>query len=153
MKYIIFKKLEDGSYGEKLGSYESSFKDDTSNNRPYLHAEPLASHFELPEGLDEECIKLENGIIVEDADLKLAKRQTKANSVLNKIRELRKPLLDEADIEINKAEDNALDATALRDYRKALRGCTDDLKKVNGDAKLSCENLIPEDFEFPSKPE
>lgn len=32
MKHIIFKKLEDGTYGEKMGSYEGP-KDDTSANR------------------------------------------------------------------------------------------------------------------------
>jgi hypothetical protein len=57
-KFLIFKKLEDGSYAEKLGSYESEFKDDSSANRSYLMAEPMASHFELPEGLDEDCVDL-----------------------------------------------------------------------------------------------
>jgi hypothetical protein len=57
-KFLIFKKLEDGYYGEKLGSYESEFKDDTSANRSYLMAEPMASHFELPEELDEDIVKL-----------------------------------------------------------------------------------------------
>jgi hypothetical protein len=54
MKHIIFKKLEDGTYGEKLGTYEGP-KDDTSANRSYLMAEPMASHFELPEEIDEDC--------------------------------------------------------------------------------------------------
>jgi hypothetical protein len=54
MKHLIFKKLEDGTYGEKLGSYEGP-KDDSSAQRSYLQAEPLASHFEMPEGADEDC--------------------------------------------------------------------------------------------------
>jgi hypothetical protein len=49
-------------------------------------------------------------------------------------------------------EDDGLDATAMRAYRKALRESTDLLKKVNGSAKLSCENLVPSEFEFPIKP-
>lgn len=57
-KFLIFKKNEDGTYGDKLGSYESDFKDHTSANRSYLMAEPLASHFELAEGLDEDCVDL-----------------------------------------------------------------------------------------------
>lgn len=36
----------------------------------------------------------------------------------------RNQLLDEVDIEINKAEDNSLDTTALRTYRQALRDAT-----------------------------
>ena len=56
MKHIIFKKNEDGTYGEKLGSYEGP-KDDTSSQRSYLMSEPLASHFELPEGMDEDCVR------------------------------------------------------------------------------------------------
>ncbi|GAB1376780.1 hypothetical protein MASR1M48_16320 [Lactococcus petauri] len=54
-KFLIFKKTESG-YAEKMGSYESEFKDDTSENRSYLLAEPLASHFELAEGQDEEIV-------------------------------------------------------------------------------------------------
>lgn len=57
-KFLIFKKLEDGSYAEKLGSYDAEAKDDSSANRSYLQAEPLASHFELPAGLDEDCVDL-----------------------------------------------------------------------------------------------
>lgn len=54
-KFLIFKKTESG-YAEKMGSYESEFKDDTSENRSYLLAEPMASHFELAEGQDEEIV-------------------------------------------------------------------------------------------------
>lgn len=106
-----------------------------------------------PESIDLSRLSWDGEALAEDSDKILAVRQAKSNSVLAAIRELRKPLLEDADIEINKADDNSLDAASLRNYRKALRGCTDDLKKVNGDAKLSCENLIPEEFEFPNKPE
>jgi len=156
-KFLIFKKLEDGSYAEKLGSYESEMKDDSSANRSYLMAEPMASHFELPEGMDEDCVEpveIEGALqLQENADKVLAKRQATAQANLDAIRALREPFLDSADHEINTMEDDSIDATAMRTYRKALRSCTDDLKKVNGSAKLSCENLVPEEFEFPIKPE
>lgn len=179
MKHLIFKKLEDRTYGEKLASYEGA-KDDSSNARSQLHAEPQASHFEVPEGVDEDCAELvlveaveaaeaqgvegEEGYIPavaavpahyelqESASLVLAKRQSTAQSNLDSIRDLRHPLLVEADHEINTMEDDAVDATAMRAYRKSLRECTDSLKKVNGEAKLSCENLVPSEFAFPTKP-
>lgn len=95
MKHIIFKKLEDGTYGEKLGSYEGP-KDDTSANRSYLQAEPMASHFELPEGMDEDCavlvlipeIEVEGEIIParyevqEDANKKAEKTQRAINQMI-----------------------------------------------------------------------
>jgi hypothetical protein len=57
MKHIIFKKLADGTYGEKLGIYEGP-KDDSSAQRSYLMAEPMASHFEMSEEIDEDCAVL-----------------------------------------------------------------------------------------------
>lgn len=156
MKQIIFKRNEDGSVSsQKLGSYEGP-KDDTSANRSYLMAEPMACHLELPEGMDEDCVEpVEvDGVLTlqENADKVLAKRQAKAQANLNAIRALREPLLKDADHEINTMEDDGLDATDMRAYRKALRECTDSLKKVNGDAKLSTENIIPSEFVFPAKP-
>lgn len=91
--------------------------------------------------------------LVEDSAKVLVVRQAKANANLDSIRALREPLLIDADYSINKADDDGLDLIALKTYRKALRECTDSLKKVNGDAKLTCENLVPEEFQFPSKPE
>lgn len=220
MKFIIYKRTIDG-IADKLGSYESLVKDDSSASRDVNQAEPKAIHIQLPDGLDEDCVKPEfkeleaehtvvlrepveaqtekwtkegeedlfeqpmveidgelipdhswnhisaleakEGLyqtipsifgwgLIEDTDKKLAKRQAIANAKLNAIRALREPLLIAADHLINAAEDDGQIATNIRAYRKALRECTDDLKKVNGDAKLSCENLIPEEFEFPSKP-
>lgn len=160
MKFLIFKRNEDGSLSadaQRLGSYEADAKDDTSSNRSHLQAEPKACHLELPEGLDEETVSLvevEGQLqLQEDADKVLTKRQAKAQANLDAIRALREPLLVDADHSINAKEDAELDSTSLRAHRAALRACTDDLKKVNGDAKLSCENLIPEEFEFPVKPE
>jgi hypothetical protein len=180
MKHIILKRNQDGSVSsEKMGSYEGP-KDDSSRNRSYLMAEPLAAHLELPEGMDEDCAELilveaveaveaqgvegEEGYIPavaavpahyelqENADKVLAKRQAKANANLDAIRLLREPLLRDADHAISTMEDDGVDATAMRAYRKSLRECTDSLKKVNGSAKLSCENLVPSEFEFPNKP-
>jgi hypothetical protein len=111
-------------------------------------------HLELPEGADEDCVTVEQSTQTPlvDPDLVLAKRNTTAQSNLDAIRALRQPLLDEADHEINTMEDDSVDATAMRAYRKALRECTDDLKKVNGFAKISCESLVPSEFIFPTKP-
>lgn len=155
MKFIIFKKLENG-YGEKLGSYEADAKDDSSRNRSYLMAEPLASHFELPNGMDEDCVAIEevdgSFQLIQKPELVLAKRQKKANQNLESIRQLREPLLKQADVDIFKLEDDGIDSSDMRSYRKALRKCTDDLKKQDGNAKLSCEDLIPSEFIFPEKP-
>lgn len=90
--------------------------------------------------------------LVEDSAKVLTVRQAKANANLDSIRALREPLLSAADHEINTLEDDSQDASALRAYRKALRECTNEYKKVNGDAKLLCENLVPEEFQFPVKP-
>lgn len=215
MKQIILKRNEDGSVSStKLGSYEGP-KDDTSANRSYLLAEPQAAHFELPEGLDEDCVELvwveaideveaveaieeveaqpekwvKEGVEVfedpsdetwthipaveavdevkaikaigavpahyelqENADKVLAKRQKSAQANLDAIRSLRQPLLDSADHEINTMEDDLVDATSMRAYRKSLRECTESLKKADGSAKLSCESLVPSEFVFPTKP-
>ena len=156
MKHIIYKRNEDGSVSsQKMGSYEGP-KDDSSARRSYLQAEPMACHLELPEGMDEDCVEpveVEGVLqLQENADKVLAKRQAKAQANLDAIRSLREPLLAEADHEINTMEDDSVDATAMRAYRKALRSCTDDLKKVNGEARLSCEGLVPSEFAFPTKP-
>ena len=156
MKYAILKRNEDGSLGPKLGSYEADAKDDSSRNRSYLHAEPQACHLELPEGLDEDCVEpveVEGVVsLQENVDKVLAKRQKEAQANLDAIRSLRQPLLNSADHEINTMEDDSVDATAMRAYRKSLRECTDSLKKADGSAKLSCESLAPSEFVFPSKP-
>jgi hypothetical protein len=245
MKHIVYKRNEDGSVSsQKMGSYEGP-KDDSSANRSHLSAEPMAAHFELPEGMDEDCVELvwveavegveaveavqavegveaveaveavegveaqpekwvkEDVEVFEDpsdeawtyipaveavqavkevkavkgvkaveaveaveavqavpahyelqenADLVLAKRQAMAQANLDTIRGLRQPLLNSADHEINIMEDDGVDATDMRVYRKSLRGCTDSFKKNDGSAKLSCENLVPSEFVFPSKP-
>jgi hypothetical protein len=205
-KFLIFKKLENG-YGEKMGSYEADAKDDSSKNRSYLMSEPMASHFELPEGMDEDCVSLvfvpevlskdasdeiwtngeksvfsandipvlfdEDGSprldpsfkriegrkegpahykLVENERLVRIKKQRVANEKLEQIRQLREPLLKEVDVKINKAEDKGLSSLILREYREALRNCTEDLKQENGQAKPECEHIDVNEFKFPSKP-
>lgn len=206
MKFIIFKKLENG-YGEKMSSYEADAKDDSSRNRSYLMSEPQASHFELPEDMDEECVSLvfvpevlpedasdeiwtngektvfsandipvlfdENGSprldssfkriegrkggpahykLVENERLVRIKKQRIANEKLEQIRQLREPLLKEVDVKINKIEDKGLSSLVLREYREALRNCTEDLKDEKGQAKPECEHIDVNEFKFPSKP-
>lgn len=118
---------------------------------PGIEVLGLASELN-PEDKDLERLSWDGEALVDDSDKILAARQAKANANLDSIRALRAPLLVAADHEINTLEDDSQDASALRAYRKALRECTDSLKKVNGDAKLTCENLVPEEFEFPVKP-
>lgn len=163
-KFLVFEKIttttEEGdvkhTYGKLISSYDSEFKDDTSTNRHWLEAEPKASHFELPEGMEQDCVRVRviDGIatLIQNEKLVLEKRQRKANSVLEEIRQLREPLLKDADFSINRLEDDGLDSTLMRAYRKALKECTENLKELSREAKLSCENLVPSEFEFPTKP-
>ena len=71
---------------------------------------------------------------------------------IDKLSLLREPLLAEADIEINKLEDNAGDSSVWRTYRQALRDITETYKKVDGDWKVITDNLVVSDFVFPTKP-
>jgi hypothetical protein len=83
--------------------------------------------------------------------LVLVKKQKIANEVLQQIRALREPLLKEADVAIFKLEDEKMDSSKMREYRKQLRICTDILKKDN-QAKLECAEMIASEFKFPVKP-
>ena len=56
-KFLIFKKLEDGTYGPKLASYVGISKNESSSDKSCLFSEPFASHFELPEELDEDIVR------------------------------------------------------------------------------------------------
>jgi len=64
-RFIIYKKNEDGTYGEKLGSYDTLQVREISENGSYPMSEPVASHFEMPAGLDEDCCVLN---VVEGSD-------------------------------------------------------------------------------------
>lgn len=82
-----------------------------------------------------------------DADQQL--RQAK----MDQLSALRAPLLAEADIQINKLEDNGGDSAPWRTYRQALRDITETYKKVNGEWKVIVDSLIVEEFVFPAKPQ
>jgi hypothetical protein len=71
---------------------------------------------------------------------------------LNSLRDKRKPLLEEADHQINILEDDSSDTASWRVYRKALRAATDAYKKVDGSPKVSIDGLVVDSFTFPSKP-
>lgn len=71
---------------------------------------------------------------------------------MNKLSELRKPLLEEADIEINKLEDSSGDSSSWRDYRQALRDVTEVHKKSNKKWKVSVDSLDIDAFIWPEKP-
>ena len=70
------------------------------------------------------------------------------NIKLDRIRELRKPLLADADIIVNIAYDTGVNITAAKAYRQALRDCTN---AYIADATL-LDNVDPEIFIFPTKP-
>lgn len=74
------------------------------------------------------------------------------NKKLDKLRELRKPLLIQVDIEINILEDQGLDSTAMREYRQALRDITKQYVKVNGDPKVSVDSIDLANYSWPTKP-
>lgn len=160
-KFLIFKKNVDDngkiSFGRFMGSYESEVKDDSSANRSYLAAEPNASHFELPEGMDEDCAEpTETSVegifeLQEKQEKVIAKKQAKADENLRMIRSERDKLLVKADHAINTLEDEGQDASALKSYRKELRNCTDSLKDEDGNAKIECADLDPSQFQFPEK--
>lgn len=87
--------------------------------------------------------------LVESEKLVLAKKQSKAEEVLNEIRIIRTKLLSDCDIEIFKAEDVGEDTSKLRALRVALRNCTDSLKEADGKAKLACSEMVASEFVFP----
>lgn len=71
---------------------------------------------------------------------------------INQLRARRIPLLVEADVKINIAEDDGKDASAWRAYRKELRNITEQFKKVDGSWKVAVDSLNFESFKFPAKP-
>lgn len=96
-------------------------------------------------------------VLAVPAYYKVQKRSTadrdRRNDILNALRAARKPLLDEADIEINKIMDAGLDASAMRAYRQALRDVTSSYIKVDGDPKVAVDTIDLENFNWPQKPE
>ena len=115
----------------------------------------LPSEFEevtVPEELQNEKL-----IYLEYADGEVKKRSEadnwRRNDILDQLRELRKPLLEEADTQINKMFDAGSDTASWSTYRQALRDVTSIYIKVDGDPKVAVDNIDLEDFEWPAKPE
>lgn len=94
MKTWIIVRKEDL---EVLGSYMAEEKDESSNNRSHLLAQPLAAHLELPEGLDKECVSCE----MQEGEMQLVHDNAKEAAQLEKawqaLRSKRDLLLMETD--------------------------------------------------------
>lgn len=149
--WIIVKK-EDLSI---QGSYVASEKDDTSNNRSWLHAEPICMHLEMPAELDIECIKCEDGEIVEDEAKSAAKLQSQREAKLSLMRSQRDAKLSDVDIMVNElALGERSDTAAIAAYRTALKEITDDYKEVGGEASAACDDLEADlsDLVWPEAP-
>lgn len=74
-------------------------------------------------------------------------------AIMDKVSAKRQPLLAEADIMINKLEDQGQDTSAWRAYRQALRDVTEPFKSlVNGSWKVAVESIVIDEFQFPAKP-
>ena len=90
-------------------------------------------------------------IKIREADLQTYIDEEKDRN-LNEIREIRKPLLDQADIEINKLEDAGGDASKWRAYRIELRDMTVGLDTVEK-TRTKLEKETDGSYKnFPSKP-
>lgn len=104
-----------------------------------------------------EAVDAVEEVLAVPAYYKVQKRSTadrdRRNDVLNALRAARKPLLDQADIEINKIMDAGLDASVMRIYRQALRDVTSTYIKVDGDPKVAVDTIDLENFNWPQKPE
>lgn len=114
---------------------------------PYIDPE-----YKFIPGIEHIPAQIPHYALVLKTELVLAKKQKKAEEVLEIIRQLREPLLKDADVAIFKLEDDGKDSSKMRKYRKELRSCTDNLKEEDGKAKLSCMNIVVSEFEFPKKP-
>jgi len=111
------------------------------------------SHIEIPEELKDLDYKY---LCCTDEDI-IVKKDTadadRRNLILAKLRELRAPLLADADIAINISEDMGRDTAQLRMYRRALRNVPQRYIKVDGDPKVSVDSINLENFKWPEKPE
>lgn len=118
---------------EILGHYEADVKDDTSNNRSYLHAEPLAAHIELEEEeLDPSCLKCEmeedEMILSEDED-KVAAKEARIWAAIRADRDSRLLASDKyvlPDYPISPG-----DLQLIKDYRQELRDLPEELEDPN----------------------
>lgn len=110
---------------------------------PYL--DPAYKHVDAVEAVE-----------AKDSYISLRKKpeadQMLRENKINRLRAKRAPLLAEADVKINIAEDDGKDASAWRAYRKELRNITEQYKKVDKQWKALVDSLDVESFEFPKKP-
>lgn len=74
------------------------------------------------------------------------------NEILDALRAVRAPMLDELRYNIDKKEDAGEDSSALRAYRQALKDVPQAYIKVDGDPKVSVDTIDLETFEWPVKP-
>ena len=88
---------------------------------------------------------------IREADLQTYIDEEKDRN-LNEIRVIRKPLLDQADIEINKLEDAGGDASKWRAYRIELRDMTVGLDTVEKTRTKLEKDTDGSYKNFPSKP-
>ena len=98
--FLIFEKNKNGTFGDKLRSYQALEIDNSMENFPYTLVEPYASHFELPEGMDEAVVKpvLENDqwILREDPELLTQKSlRLKQEQVIQAYERMNKDVLDQ----------------------------------------------------------
>lgn len=109
------------------------------------------THLEIQEelqGLDLKFLECVDGVIQKKSTADIDRR----NEILQKLREVRQPLLDKADIEINKLLDTDGDLTEWKAYRQALRDVPAAHIKVNGDPKVSVDTIDIDNFVWPTKP-
>ncbi len=123
--WIIVRKLD----LEILGHYEADAKDDTSNNRSHLHAEPQAAHIELLEELDPACLKCEmvedEMVLSEDAD-KVTAKEAGVWASVRADRDAR--LLASDKYVLTDYPISPEDLQLVKDYRQALRDLPEELE-------------------------
>lgn len=139
MKFIIVDKAS----LQIMGSYEAEQKDDTSANRSWLAAEPMAKHLELPEGLlEDEC----EAVLDEQGEIKLqhsaAKEQQKLANAWAALRNKRNILISDTDKYLLPDYPISEEKLAeMKEYRNSLRD-------------LPSQVVDPRDeVSFPVKPE
>lgn len=107
---------------EIMGSYMAEEKDDTSNNRSHLLAEPHCMHMELPEGVEAKYAKCE---MVEDVATLMhseAKELAEIESAWQMVRAKRDMKLTETDkYVLPDYPISAENLQAMKDYRNDLR--------------------------------
>lgn len=86
-KFVVFRKSLDGSYEQNpTYMYESEKNDQTSAYRSHMLAEPNATSFELPDGIEADVATLKaegnSFVVIEDAPKKQKKEKALADKEL-----------------------------------------------------------------------